>query len=128
MARRLLDQALHTLGVDGLRRDDIGLILTEACANVIAHALQIDDYEITIDVTSERCVIHVVNAGAVVDPAWLRPSSPRADSSPGGRFCGALPAASPLTASPLAGSALAESPFGASEPFSGGFTRPGVFR
>lgn len=71
LVRRLLDQALRTLGVEPSCRDDVGLILTEACANVIEHALQIDDYEIGIDVTSERCTIHVVNAGAVVDPARL---------------------------------------------------------
>ncbi|MET7401720.1 ATP-binding protein [Dactylosporangium sp. NPDC005572] len=71
MARRMLDQALHTLGVDPDCRDDVGLILTEACANVIEHALETDDYEITIDVSDVRCVIHVVNAGAPVDPARL---------------------------------------------------------
>jgi serine/threonine-protein kinase RsbW len=76
MVRRLLDQALHTLGVDGGCRDDIGLILTEACANVIEHALEIDDYEIAIDVSGERCVIHVINAGAVVDPADLSAPEP----------------------------------------------------
>lgn len=76
MVRRLLDQALHTLGVDGDCRDDIGLILTEACANVIEHALEIDDYEIAIDVSGERCVIHVINAGAVVDAAVLSAPDP----------------------------------------------------
>ncbi|WP_433199391.1 ATP-binding protein [Dactylosporangium sp. CS-047395] len=73
VVRRLLDQALRTLGVEPGCRDDVGLILTEACANVIEHALQIHDYEITIDVSGERCVIHVINAGAVVDPARLAP-------------------------------------------------------
>ncbi|MFI5907715.1 ATP-binding protein [Dactylosporangium sp. NPDC051541] len=71
VARRLLGQALGTLGVEDGCRDDISLILTEACANVIEHALDTDDYEITIDVTGARCVIHVVNAGAAVDPADL---------------------------------------------------------
>ncbi|WP_432824365.1 ATP-binding protein [Dactylosporangium sp. CA-092794] len=73
VVRRLLDQALHTLGVDPSCCDDVGLILTEACANVIEHAQQIDDYEIGVDVTGERCVIHVINAGGVVDPARLVP-------------------------------------------------------
>ena len=71
MARRLLDRALHTLGVEEGCRDDIGLILTEACANVIEHALDIDDYEIMIDVSEVRCVIHVTNAGEIVDPSRL---------------------------------------------------------
>ncbi|MEV4141169.1 ATP-binding protein [Dactylosporangium sp. NPDC049742] len=71
MARRLLDQALRTLGVEPSCRDDIGLILTEACANVIEHARDIDDYEISIEVTDLRCVIHVVNDGSVIDPGRL---------------------------------------------------------
>ncbi|GAA1500343.1 hypothetical protein GCM10009827_005920 [Dactylosporangium maewongense] len=71
MARRLLDQALRTLGVEPTCRDDIGLILTEACANVIEHARDIDDYEISIEVTDVRCVIHVVNDGSVIDPGRL---------------------------------------------------------
>lgn len=71
VARRILDHALQTLGVDPGCRDDIGLILTEACANVIEHARDIDDYEVTIDVTGARCVIHVVNAGSLIDPDRL---------------------------------------------------------
>lgn len=71
MARRLLDQALSILGVEPGCRDDIGLILTEACANVIEHALDIDDYEISIDISAVRCVIHVTNSGSVVDPSRL---------------------------------------------------------
>lgn len=71
MARRLLDQALRTLGVEPGCRDDIGLILTEACANVIEHALDTDDYEISIDISDVRCVIHVVNDGSVIDPGRL---------------------------------------------------------
>lgn len=71
MARRLLDQALGTLGVEPGCRDDIGLILTEACANVIEHALETDDYEISIDISDVRCVIHVVNDGSVIDPNRL---------------------------------------------------------
>ena len=71
MARRLLDQALRTLGVEPGCRDDIGLILTEACANVIEHARDIDDYEISIDVSDLRCVIHVVNDGSIIEPGRL---------------------------------------------------------
>ncbi|WP_344619342.1 ATP-binding protein [Dactylosporangium salmoneum] len=76
LVRRLLDQALRTLGVADGCRDDVGLILTEACANVIEHALEIDDYEIVIEVSGERCVLHVVNAGSLVDASLLAPVSP----------------------------------------------------
>ncbi|WP_433065857.1 ATP-binding protein [Dactylosporangium sp. CS-033363] len=113
VVRRLLDQALRTLGVEPSCRDDVGLILTEACANVIEHALQIHDYEITIDVSGERCVIHVINAGAVVDPARLAPS----------------PAVLPgLTTSGLTASGLAGSGAGGSggSGVSAGSAEPGV--
>lgn len=102
VVRRLLDQALRTLGVEPGCRDDIGLILTEACANVIEHALQIDDYEIGVQVTAERCVIHVVNSGALVDPARLSggPAAAESSGSLAGAFSG--PAASgPGAAAPF---------------------------
>lgn len=71
LVRRLLGQALRTVGVAEECRDDLCLILTEACANVIEHADAVDQYDISAEFTTERCVIEVVNAGAVVDPARL---------------------------------------------------------
>jgi serine/threonine-protein kinase RsbW len=71
LVRRILDQALSTLGIVEGCRDDIGLILTEACANVIEHARATDDYEIAVQLTDTRCVIEVVNAGMVIDPTRL---------------------------------------------------------
>jgi serine/threonine-protein kinase RsbW len=47
LVRRMLAQALTTLGVADECRDDIGLILTEACANVVEHAWDADDYEVS---------------------------------------------------------------------------------
>jgi serine/threonine-protein kinase RsbW len=72
LVRRLLDQALRTLGaVDGCR-DDVGLILTEACANVIEHARATDEYEVTAEITDTRCVVEIVNTGPAVDPTtWM---------------------------------------------------------
>lgn len=73
VVRHILDQAMASLGVATGCRDDISLILTEACANVIEHARATDEYEIGVEVTDARCVIDVVHAGAVVDPVRLAP-------------------------------------------------------
>ncbi|MFD0577711.1 ATP-binding protein [Dactylosporangium darangshiense] len=100
LVRRLLAQSLQTLGVASSCRDDIGLIVTEACTNVIEHAQQTDDYEITIEVSSSRCVIHVVNAGAAVDPSLLSPS-PRSAVPASLPASAALPPARASVAQPV---------------------------
>lgn len=71
VARRLLSQALTTLGVAEDCRDDICLILTEACTNVIDHARATAEYEISAGFVADQCVIEVINAGAVVDRTRL---------------------------------------------------------
>jgi anti-sigma regulatory factor (Ser/Thr protein kinase) len=119
LVRRLLDQALRTLGVVESCRDDIGLILTEACANVIEHALQIHNYEITIDVTGERCVIHVVNAGAVVDPSRLAASAHSASA-----HSASAHSASAHSAFPSPGSRLAAGAGSGASPDSPAFVAP----
>jgi serine/threonine-protein kinase RsbW len=49
-------------------RDDICLILTEACANVVEHAWDAADYEVSAEFRGARCVIAVANTGTAVDP------------------------------------------------------------
>ncbi|MCW2639177.1 MAG: ATP-binding protein [Dactylosporangium sp.] len=66
--RRLLAHALTTLRVADECRDDICLILTEACANVVEHAWDADDYEISAEFRDARCVIAVTNTATTADP------------------------------------------------------------
>lgn len=64
----------HTLGLFGVGEDDvddIGLALSEACANVIAHARRCDDYEVRVRVEDDRCEISVRNAGEGFDASTL---------------------------------------------------------
>lgn len=68
LVRRVLAQALTTLGVADDCRDDIGLILTEACANVVEHAWDVDNYDVSVDIHDERCVIAVTNTATTADP------------------------------------------------------------
>ena len=63
VSRQVLDGCLQTLGVTPDTRTDIALALTEACANVIQHAGDGDEYEVKASATDGRCVIEVVNTG-----------------------------------------------------------------
>ena len=61
--RQLLDSSLQALGVVPQIREDIQLMLSEACSNVIQHATPSDDYMVSTELSRDRCVIKVVDAG-----------------------------------------------------------------
>ncbi|CNE71116.1 Putative ankyrin-like protein [Mycobacterium tuberculosis] len=65
--RRLLDAALAALGVEDPIRDDIEMMLTEACSNVIKHAEHGSDYTVRAIIQDRRCVIKVIDSGAGFD-------------------------------------------------------------
>jgi serine/threonine-protein kinase RsbW len=85
LARRVLDTALATVGVTEQCRADIGLALSEACANVVAHAAETDRYEVRISAEGVECAIEVDNVGGVVDPRLLEqpPAAPNAERGRG---------------------------------------------
>jgi anti-sigma regulatory factor (Ser/Thr protein kinase) len=62
-ARRLLDSSLAALGVDAAIRDDIELLLTEACTNAIRHAQHGEEYTVRVGILDEHCVIKVIDSG-----------------------------------------------------------------
>jgi serine/threonine-protein kinase RsbW len=64
ITRRVLDGCLETLGVTPDTRADIALALGEACANVIQHAGQGEEYEVRASAGDGRCVIEVVDIGS----------------------------------------------------------------
>ncbi len=63
LIRQMLDGTLRSLGVEPQVRDDIELMLTEACSNVIKHAAPSDDYTVSASVHDHLCVIRVVDTG-----------------------------------------------------------------
>ncbi|GAA1797474.1 ATP-binding protein [Actinomadura chokoriensis] len=65
--RRLLDAALTALGVEDHIRDDIEMMLTEACTNVIKHAEHGADYTVRATIQDCRCVIKVIDSGTGFD-------------------------------------------------------------
>jgi serine/threonine-protein kinase RsbW len=63
LIRRMLDAALAVFSVTRDCRDDIGLAIGEACANAVEHAAVGAEYEVTVTIHEDRCVIDVVDEG-----------------------------------------------------------------
>jgi serine/threonine-protein kinase RsbW len=67
VVRRVLSGAMETLGVRDETIEDIGLALTEAVTNVLDHAREGDEYEVSAGIDGEVCIIEVVDRGAGFD-------------------------------------------------------------
>ncbi len=61
VARRVLSRAMDVLGVEEVVVADIELALTEACTNVLDHAGEGDEYEVSAGIDGDVCVIEVVD-------------------------------------------------------------------
>lgn len=81
--RKLLDAALAALGVEGHIRDDIEMMLTEACTNVIKHAEHGADYTVRAMIQDLRCVIKVIDSGTGFDAARVPAPDPSAEQGRG---------------------------------------------
>ncbi|RLK24743.1 serine/threonine-protein kinase RsbW [Micromonospora sp. M71_S20] len=77
MARRALDGALAGVGVEDDCRTDIQLALTEACGNVVVHAVAAADYTVDVTVNDDQCTIEVSDRG----DGFVLPRSQMPDSS-----------------------------------------------
>jgi serine/threonine-protein kinase RsbW len=67
LARRVLDGALALMGLTEDCRADMALALTEACANVINHAGVGQEYEVTVAIHRDLCVMEVIDSGVGLD-------------------------------------------------------------
>lgn len=76
--------ALSRLAVSAADVDDIRLALSEACTNVIEHSGVEDEYEVRLEIDSERCDIRVIDSGRGLDFAAVEKGLPD-PMSPGGR-------------------------------------------
>ncbi|WP_157254226.1 ATP-binding protein [Nonomuraea typhae] len=83
LIRKMFDGTLRSLGVVPQIRDDIELMLTEACANVVRHAEPSDEYTVTAGVHDDLCVIRVVDTGDGFDPSRVRTPAPGEESGRG---------------------------------------------
>jgi serine/threonine-protein kinase RsbW len=92
LTRRVLDAALGVLGITHECRSDISLAVGEACANVVQHAREGADYEVTIAIQDDQCVIDILDDGVGMDlaAAVADPASPDDESGRGLRIIRAL--------------------------------------
>ena len=68
MVRHICRDALVELGVAGDCVGDVELAVTEACTNVLKHAAGTgDEYEVTVAIVEDDCVIRVVDSGSGFD-------------------------------------------------------------
>ena len=83
--RRVLTGAMAALGVVDGDADDIRLIVTEACTNVIKHADEVDEYTVTVELSTAGCVLEVSNVGRPVDPRLWSVALPGGSTAEYGR-------------------------------------------
>ncbi len=67
IARNVLKSSLTVLGVRADVVHDIELALTEASTNVLDHAAETDEYEVSAGIDGRVCVIEVIDRGAGFD-------------------------------------------------------------
>ena len=77
LVRGLLRQALHHLGVVPTGIDEILLALSEACANVVQHAGEGEEYQVDVAIDEHVCRISVLDEGAGFDLAAVAAERPR---------------------------------------------------
>ncbi|MFG2845725.1 ATP-binding protein [Kitasatospora sp. NPDC048296] len=83
LARRILLGAMATAGVDPQIADDLGVALTEACANAVEHGVTgrpDDGFQVTASISGDRLRIEVTDSGpglpAPAAPLARRPVTP----------------------------------------------------
>jgi serine/threonine-protein kinase RsbW len=99
-ARRMLRDSASLAGMDPDVSFDLGVALTEACANVIEHAGQAEGYWVTAGISDERCWIDVIDDGVGFAPRRL------AEHSVASRRRNARIACVPLAETPEGGRGL----------------------
>lgn len=67
-ARRVVGELLERAAVSPTIRDDLAIVVTEACSNVLRHAPDSGSYRLAVDIDDERCLIEVQDAGPGFDP------------------------------------------------------------
>ena len=83
LVRGLLRQALSYLGVGETGIQEIVLALTEACANVVQHAGDHEEYQVDIAIDDVVCRISVVDDGDGFDPSAIPAARSPLDSGRG---------------------------------------------
>jgi serine/threonine-protein kinase RsbW len=108
VARRVLARAMDVLGVDDSVVADIELALTEACTNVLDHAADTDEYEVSAGIDGTVCVIEVVDRGGGFDSVGkgLTDADPSAEDGRGIQLMRALVDKVTFTSRPQTGTVV----------------------
>jgi serine/threonine-protein kinase RsbW len=108
VARRVLARSLAVLGVDESVVADIELALTEACTNVLDHAADTDEYELSAGIDGTRCIIEVIDRGGGFDDSTkgLVDAEPSAEDGRGIQLMRALVDKVTFTSRPQVGTVV----------------------
>ncbi|MFE4513262.1 ATP-binding protein [Kitasatospora sp. NPDC056783] len=93
LARRILLGAMATAGVDPQIADDLGVALSEACANAVEHGATgrpDDGFQVTASISGDRLRIEVTDSG----PGLPGPAAPVSPAVPARRPVGSAPVGS----------------------------------
>jgi len=67
VSRHIAVNAMTEIGVTEDSTHDIAVALTEACTNVLKHSGPGDEFEVSLEVDDDQCVIRVVDTGRGFD-------------------------------------------------------------
>lgn len=84
LMRGLLRQALEHLDASAQTIEEVVLALTEACANVVQHAGEHEEYQVDVAITDDTCRISVLDEGQGFDFEQVS-TTPEASPLEGGR-------------------------------------------
>src|SRR3954452_16971864 len=84
LVRGLVRQALEHLGVPTSSIDETVLALTEACANVVQHAGEHEEYQVDVYIDDSICRISVTDHGEGFDPTAAIGNQERSPLESGG--------------------------------------------
>ena len=108
IARSVLNSSLGALGVTDEVTHAIELALSEACTNVLEHAADSDDYELSAGIDGRMCVIEVVDRGGGFDGSLegLADADPAAEGGRGIQLMRALVDKVTFTSRPQVGTVV----------------------
>lgn len=108
IARNVLKNSLTVLGVTDEVIHDIELALTEACTNVLDHAVDSDEYEVSAGIDGRMCVIEVIDRGGGFDGSTkgLADADPSAEDGRGIQLMRALVDRVTFTSRPQVGTVV----------------------
>jgi serine/threonine-protein kinase RsbW len=71
VSRHIASSAMSEIGVTEDCTHDIAVAMTEACTNVLKHSGPGDEFEVSLEVDDDQCVIRVVDTGRGFDSQSL---------------------------------------------------------